>query len=270
MGLTEKQIERYSRQIVLKEIGGIGQEKLLKSTITIVGTGGLGCPVALYLTAAGIGTIRIVDYDVVDLSNLHRQILHFTPDVNRKKVDSAYEKLHKLNPEVNVKVINTQLLPNNVKDIFRGSDFVIEGSDNIQTKTLVNDACINLNIPFTIAGVIRFNGQVLTVIPDKKTACYRCIFGDISDNSNAMSCSQAGVIGLIPGIIGSIQANEAIKFILEIGELITNKMLFVDLLKNSFSFIEIKRNTDCMACGDNAKDLVETHKYRFGDACLDE
>lgn len=270
MDLTEQQIERYSRQIVLKEVGGIGQKKLLESTITIVGTGGLGCPVALYLTAAGIGNIKIVDFDVVDLSNLHRQILHFTPDVGKKKVDSAYEKLHKLNPDVNIEVIDLQLLPSNIKDIIKGSDFVIEGSDNIQTKTLVNDACINLNIPFTIAGVIRFNGQILTVVPEEKTACYRCVFGDISDNSNSMSCSQAGVIGLIPGIIGSIQANEAIKHILGIGDLITNKMLFLDLLKNSFNFIEIKRNEECMACGDNAKDLVETHTYTFGDACLDE
>ena len=270
MDLTEQQIERYSRQIVLKEVGGIGQKKLLESTITIVGTGGLGCPVALYLTAAGIGNIKIVDFDVVDLSNLHRQILHFTPDVGKKKVDSAYEKLHKLNPDVNIEVIDLQLLPSNIKDIIKGSDFVIEGSDNIQTKTLVNDACINLNIPFTIAGVIRFNGQILTVVPEEKTACYRCVFGDISDNSNSMSCSQAGVIGLIPGIIGSIQANEAIKHILGIGDLITNKMLFLDLLKNSFNFIEIKRNEECMACGDNAKDLVKTHTYTFGDACLDE
>jgi len=270
MDLTEQQIERYSRQIILKEIGGIGQEKLLNSTITIVGAGGLGCPVALYLTAAGIGNIKIVDFDVVDLSNLHRQILHFTPDVNTKKVESAYDKLHKLNPDVNLEIIDTQLLPHNVKEIFKGSDFVIEGSDNIQTKTLVNDACVNLNIPFSIAGVIRFNGQIITVVPEQKTACYRCVFGDITDTSNSMSCSQAGVIGLIPGIIGSIQANEAIKSILNIGDLIKNRILFLDLLKNSFSSIEIKRNKDCMACGENAEDLVKIHNYKVGDACLDE
>ncbi|MFX1481522.1 MAG: ThiF family adenylyltransferase [Promethearchaeota archaeon] len=269
MSLTHEQIERYSRQIVLKEIGGIGQEKLLKATITIIGCGGLGSPVAYYLTAAGIGKLKLIDFDVVDLSNLHRQILHFTNDIGKKKTKSAMEKLHKLNPDVEIEVINEILLPNNIREILGGSDFVIDGSDNIPTKMLINDACIQLNIPFSIAGVVRFNGQIITVNPNEKTACYRCVFGDITENNSTMSCSQAGVIGLIPGIVGSIQANEAIKSVLNIGDLITNRMLFLDLLKYRFSFINVTRNEKCLACGNNAVDLVDTHDYRIGDACFE-
>ena len=269
MEFSQQQIERYSRQIVLKEIGGIGQKKLLKSRVTIIGCGGLGSPVAFYLTGAGIGSIKIVDFDKVDLSNLHRQILHSTNDINKRKTQSAYEKLHQLNPDVNIECVDEVLLPNNIKEILKGSDFVIDGSDNIPTKMLINDACISLGIPFSIAGVIRFNGQILTVNPEKKTTCYRCIFGDITEHEPTMSCSQAGIIGVIPGIIGCIQANEAIKTILNIGDLITNRMLFLDLLNYKFSFIKVVRNENCLACGDEATDLVATHEYNIGDACFE-
>ncbi|MFW9824120.1 MAG: ThiF family adenylyltransferase [Candidatus Thorarchaeota archaeon] len=267
MDLSTEQIERYSRQIVLKEIGGIGQRKLLNSKITIVGCGGLGSPVAYYLTAAGIGKIKIIDFDTVDLSNLHRQILHFTGDINKNKTLSAKEKLHQLNPDVKIEEINEILLPSNIIEIIKDSDFVIDGSDNIPTKMLINDACLQLKIPFSIAGVVRFNGQIITVDPENKTACYRCVFGDITENNPSMSCSQAGVIGLIPGIVGSIQANETIKYLLKLGDLITNRMLFLDLLKYRFSFINVVRNDDCLACGENAKSLVDTHTYNIGDAC---
>ncbi len=267
--LTEEQIERYSRQIVLKEVGGIGQRRLLSSTITIIGAGGLGSPVAYYLAAAGIGNLKIVDFDKVDLSNLHRQILHFTNDVDKNKTQSAYEKLHQLNPDINIKIYNEAVLPGNIKKILQGSDFVIDGSDNIPTKMLINDACISLNVPFTIAGVIRFNGQIITVIPTEKTACYRCIFGDITEHEPSMSCSQAGIVGLIAGIVGCIQANEAIKYLLNVGDLIINRMLFLDLLKYRFSFVKIVRNENCLACGDNSIDLVSTHMYNIGDACFE-
>jgi len=269
MEFTSEQIERYSRQIVLKEIGGVGQEKLLKSKVTIIGCGGLGSPVAYYLAAAGIGKLKLVDFDVVDLSNLHRQILHFTDDVGNKKTQSAIKKLNNLNPDVEIDVINELLLPGNIKKIISCSNFVIDGSDNIPTKMLINDACVQMKIPFSIAGVVRFNGQIITVNPDEKTACYRCVFGDITENDSSMSCSQAGVIGLIPGIVGSIQANEAIKTILNIGDLITNRMLFLDLLKYRFSFINVARNEDCLACGDNAIDLIDSHDYKIGDACFE-
>jgi adenylyltransferase/sulfurtransferase len=267
MNLTEQQINRYSRQIVLKEIGGIGQKKLLNSKISLVGLGALGSPVAYYLVAAGIGNLKIIDYDSVERSNLHRQILHFTKDIDRKKTKSAIEKLNKLNPDCNIESVSEKLTPANIKGILRNSDFVIEGSDNFPTKMLVNDACISLNIPFTIAGVLRFHGQIITVIPEQKTACYRCLFGDIVDTPSGMSCSQAGVIGLIPGILGCLEANEAIKSILKIGDLIINKILYVDLLRNKFNFINIYRDECCVACGENAVDLVETYNYRIEDVC---
>ncbi len=267
MNLTEEQIKRYSRQIVLKEVGGIGQKKLLNSKITLIGLGALGSPSAYYLVGAGIGTLRIVDYDLVDPSNLHRQILHYTKDINKKKTESAIEKLNLLNPDCHIEAIFDKITPKNAKEIIRDSDFVIEGSDNFPTKMLINDVCINLKIPFTIAGVLRFHGQIMTTVPDAKTACYRCLFGDITNTPTGMSCSEAGVIGLIPGILGCIEANEAIKSILNVGDLITNKILYIDLLRNAFNFIDIYRDENCIACGINAEDLVKTYDYRIEDVC---
>jgi len=267
MNLTEEQIHRYSRQIVLKEVGGIGQKKLLNSTVTVIGLGALGSPVAYYLTAAGIGNIRIVDFDTVEISNLHRQILHFTDDINKKKTKSASRKLQLLNPDCNIEIIEEMILPDNVKEIVKDSDFVIEGSDNFPTKMLINDACVSLKIPFSIAGVLRFHGQIMTVVPEKKTTCYRCLFGDVGDSPSGMSCSQAGVIGLVPGILGCMEANEAIKTILGIGELLTNKILFVDLKTNNFTFIDVYRAEDCLACGENAIDLVKTYDYGVENVC---
>jgi len=176
MNLTEEQINRYSRQIVLKEVGGIGQKKLLNSKVTVIGLGALGSPVAYYLTAAGIGNLKLVDFDKVELSNLHRQILHSTDDINKNKSQSAFEKLSALNPDCNIELIEELVVPGNVKEIIKGSDYVIEGSDNFPTKMLINDACVDLKIPFTIAGVLRFHGQIITVIPEKKTTCYRGLF----------------------------------------------------------------------------------------------
>ncbi|MFX1570530.1 MAG: ThiF family adenylyltransferase [Promethearchaeota archaeon] len=267
MKLTDEQINRYSRQIVLEEIGGIGQKKLLKSHVSLVGLGALGSPVAYYLVAAGIGNLKIIDYDSVEISNLHRQILHFTEDINRKKTDSAFEKLNLLNPDCNIEIITEKITPENSKEILRNSDFVIEGSDNFPTKMLVNDTCVSLSLPFTIAGVLRFHGQIMTTIPNNKTACYRCVFGEITDIPSGMSCSQAGVIGLVPGILGCLEASEALKCILNIGDLIINKIMYVDLLRNRFNFVEIQRDEKCLACGDSAKNLVETYNYRIEDVC---
>jgi len=267
MDLTQDQIERYSRQIVLKEVGGIGQKKLLSSKISLIGLGALGSSAAYYLAAAGVGTLQIIDFDTVEISNLHRQILHFTEDINRKKTKSAASKLNSLNPDCNIEIINDRITPKNSKDLLKGSDFVIEGSDNISTKMLINDTCISLKIPFTIAGVLRFHGQIMTVVPENKSSCYRCVFGDITEGDSSMSCSQAGVIGFVPGILGCLEANEALKYILGIGDLLTNKIMYVDLLRNSFDFIKVHRDNNCIACGDNAKDLVESLNYGGLDAC---
>lgn len=267
MVLTKEQIIRYSRQIVLKEFGGIGQEKLLNSRITLIGLGALGSPSAYYLAAAGIGNLKIIDYDNVETSNLHRQILHFTKDIGLKKTKSAAEKLNMLNPDCNVEIINDMITSRNSKKLLKNSDFVIEGSDNLPTKMLINDTCINLKIPFTIAGVLRFHGQIMTVIPKKKTTCYRCIFGEVVEDNLGMSCSQAGVIGFVPGVLGCLESNEAIKFLLGIGNLITNKILYVDLLKNSFNYIEVYRDENCIACGDEAEDLVSSMDYGGNTSC---
>jgi adenylyltransferase/sulfurtransferase len=267
MNLTEDQINRYSRQIVLKEIGGIGQKKLLNSNVSLIGLGALGSPVAYYLVAAGVGNLKLIDYDSVEPSNLHRQILHFTKDINRKKTESASEKLNLLNPDCNIEIFTEKITPDNSKELLRNSDFVIEGSDNFPTKMLINDTCINLKIPFTIAGVLRFHGQIMTIVPNEKTACYRCIFGEIIDFPSGMSCSQAGIIGLIPGILGCLEANEAIKSILNVGDLITNKIMYVDLLRNTFNLVDIKKDENCIACGSKAKDLVKVYNYRIEDVC---
>ena len=161
-----------------------------------------------------------------------------------------------------------KVVPENVKDLIGDSDFVIEGSDNLATKMLINDACVNLEIPFTIAGVLRFHGQIMSVVPEEKTTCYRCIFGDIKEVPTGMTCSQAGVMGPTPGILGCLEASEAIKYILDVGELIVNKILYVDLLINSFNFITVYRDDNCMACGDDAKDLVQTIDYGVDRICL--
>jgi len=267
MDLTKDQIERYSRQIVLKEVGGIGQKKLLNSKVSLIGLGALGSSAAYYLAAAGVGTLQIIDFDTVEISNLHRQILHFTEDISRKKTISATEKLHSLNPDCNIKIVNEQITPKNSKELLKDSNFVIEGSDNIPTKMLINDTCVSLKIPFVIAGVLRFHGQIITVVPENRTSCYRCVFGDNTEGDSSMSCSQAGVIGFVPGILGCLEANEALKYLLGIGNLLTNKIMYVDLLRNSFDFIEVHRNNKCRACGDNAIDLVENSNYGGLDAC---
>jgi molybdopterin/thiamine biosynthesis adenylyltransferase len=267
MDLTEEQIERYSRQIVLKEVGGIGQKKLLNSKVSLIGLGALGSSAAYYLVAAGVGTLQIIDFDIVEISNLHRQILHFTEDIDRQKTNSAIEKLNSLNPDCTIEIVNDQITPKNSKNLLRNSDFVIEGSDNIPTKMLINDTCVNLNIPFTIAGVLRFHGQIMTIVPEHETSCYRCVFGAITEGDSSMSCSQAGVIGFVPGILGSLEANEALKHIIGIGRLLINQIMYVDLLRNSFNFIEVHRDSNCIACGDNAKDLVETWNYRGLGTC---
>ncbi len=267
MDLSEEQLIRYSRQIILKEVGGIGQSKLLESRITLIGLGALGSPAAYYLTAAGIGNLKIIDFDVVDLSNLHRQILHFTNDLGQTKTSSALRKLSELNPDCNIELVKDRITAKNSKELLKDSDFVIEGSDNIATKMLVNDTCSYMNIPFVIAGVLRFQGQIITVIPEEKTACYRCVFGDVSGVDNSMSCSQAGVIGLIPAILGSLEASEAIKYLLNIGDLLINQILYIDLSQNRFDSIKVVRNNNCLACGDNKEDLANKLNYDIGDSC---
>jgi adenylyltransferase/sulfurtransferase len=246
---TEEQLERYSRHILLDDVGVDGQEKLLQAKVLIVGAGGLGCPAALYLAAAGVGTIGIIDSDTVEISNLQRQIAHFTKDINVSKVDSAAEKMKAINPDITVRTYKDYLCADNITKIIEGYDFIIDGTDNFPTKFLVNDACVFLGIPFSHGGILRFNGQTMTVIPGQ-TACYRCSFRTPPPPDAVPSCAQAGVLGAIAGMLGTIQAAEALKYITGVGELLTNGLLTFDARTMAFRKITLKRQDKCQLCGD--------------------
>ena len=250
MSFTEQQLERYSRHILLPQVGGKGQAKLLAGRVLIVGTGGLGSPAALYLAAAGVGTIGLVDGDVVDLSNLQRQIAHATPDVGRPKVESAALKCHAINPDVTLRLHPVRLQADNALAILQDYDFVIDGTDNFASKFLVADACHFAGKPYAHAGILRFDGQAMTVIPGQ-TGCYRCLFRGPPPPNAVPSCSQAGVLGVLAGIMGTIQATEAIKHLLGIGELLTNRLLVFDALKMSFREVKFLRSSACPLCGTN-------------------
>jgi molybdopterin/thiamine biosynthesis adenylyltransferase len=247
---TEERLERYSRHILLKDVGIEGQMKLFAAKVLIVGAGGLGSPVALYLAAAGVGTIGIVDADVVDLSNLQRQIIHFTADVNKPKVDSAAEKMRALNPDVTVRTYHEFLRAANARQIIRDYHFVVDGTDNFVAKFLINDACVLERKPFSHGGILRFNGQTMTVRPGE-SACYRCAFRGIPPKGLVPSCSEAGVLGVVAGMLGTIQAAEALKFITGVGELLTNALLIFDAKDMSFSKVQMQPNPKCAVCGEN-------------------
>lgn len=245
---TPDELTRYSRNIILKEVGVEGQDKLLESKVLIIGAGGLGSPAALYLAAAGVGTIGIADADEVDLSNLQRQVIHFTSDVHTPKVQSAKEKMQAINPGVKVNTYHTFVLAENIQDMIRDYDFVIDGTDNFPAKFLINDACVIAKKAFSHAGIIRFQGQLTTYVPGQG-ACYRCIFKEPPPKDAVPTCSQAGVIGAMGGIIGTLQALEAIKYLLGIGNLLTGYLLTFNALTMEFRKIKIKPDHNCRVCG---------------------
>lgn len=237
MNLSDEQIERYSRHIILQGVGGDGQEKLLASRILIIGAGGLGAPVALYLAAAGVGTIGIVDADVVDISNLQRQVIHFTPDIGRKKVESAKEKMQQINPDVTVNTYHEFFTKDNAMSLLSDYDFVVDGTDSFSAKFLINDACVLAKKPFSHGGILRFDGQTMTHVPG--TASYRCVFKEPPPANAVPSCSQAGVFGAIAGMLGTIQAAEAIRYITGVGKLLTNRLLIFDALNMTFRTVNV-------------------------------
>ena len=249
MAFTNEQLERYSRHIILQEVGVKGQKKLLNASVLIIGAGGLGATAALYLAAAGVGTIGIVDADEVDLSNLQRQVIHTTNDVGKAKVKSAAETMEAINPDVTVKTYRTFVDSTNIMDLIKDYDFIIDGTDNFPAKFLINDACVMAGKPFSHAGIIRFKGQLMTYVPGEGP-CYRCVFKNPPPKDAVPTCKQAGVIGAMGGVIGSLQAMEAIKYIIGKGELLTGKLLTYDALKMEFHTIKLPKDHHCAVCGD--------------------
>ncbi|GLI37349.1 molybdopterin-synthase adenylyltransferase MoeB [Geobacter hydrogenophilus] len=246
---TAEQSERYARHLILENVGEVGQERLLAGRVMVIGAGGLGSPVALYLAAAGVGTIGIADSDRVELSNLQRQIAHHTADLGRPKVVSAKEKMAAMNPDVTVIPFETRVGASNIAEIIADFDFVIDATDNFAAKFLINDACVAAGKPFSHGGILRFNGQTMTVLPGE-SPCYRCIFPEPPENDEvATACSRAGVIGVLPGVIGTIQATEAIKYLMGIGELLTGRLLTYSALALKFREVPIKKKLTCPACG---------------------
>ncbi len=247
--LTKDQKLRYSRHTLLPEVGEAGQAKLLDSKVLLVGAGGLGSPAALYLAAAGVGTLGIVDFDTVDASNLQRQILHSMDRLGQPKVESARETLQALNPDVKIEPYQERLSADNVLDIMRGYDLVVDGGDNFPTRYLVNDASLHLRIPVVHGAIFRFEGQA-SVFSPYEGPCYRCLFPQPPPPELAPSCAEAGVLGVLPGIIGSIEAMEAIKILLGIGEPLVGKLLTYDALTQEFRRLNLRRNPTCPACAD--------------------
>ncbi len=258
---TEEQIRRYARHIILPEVGGKGQEKLLRSKVLVIGAGGLGSPAILYLAAAGVGTIGIVDFDVVDYSNLQRQVIHNTERVGVPKVESAKKTVSALNPDVKVITYNTMINKENIMDIIKDYDVVLDGTDNFPTRFLINDACYLAGKPLVSAAMLRFEGQISVFDYRNKESspCYRCLFPEPPPPGLVPSCQEAGILGSIGGIMGCIQATEAIKLLLGIGEPLVGKLLVMDALSMDFRKVKLRKDPSCPLCSPKAtiKELIE-------------
>src|SRR5208282_3448706 len=248
--LTQDDLSRYSRHLILPEVGMEGQQKLKAAKVLCVGTGGLGSPLALYLAAAGIGTLGLVDFDVVDASNLQRQIIHSTKDIGRKKLDSAAEKLTALNPALNVVKHETMLTSANALEILKDYDIVADGTDNFPTRYLVNDACVLTGKPNVYGSIFRFEGQA-SVFATEAGPCYRCLYPQPPPPGLVPSCAEGGVLGILPGLVGVIQATEVIKLILGKGESLIGRLLLVDALNMRFRELKLRKNPECPVCGTN-------------------
>jgi adenylyltransferase/sulfurtransferase len=246
--LSNEEVLRYSRHLIMPEVGMEGQQKLKAAKVLCIGTGGLGSPLALYLAAAGVGTIGLVDFDVVDFTNLQRQIIHFTSDVGRPKLESAKEKIGAINPFVNVQTFNAKLSSDNALQIFSGFDIIIDGTDNFPTRFLVNDACVFTGKPNVYGSIFRFEGQA-SVFAAQEGPCYRCLYPEPPPPGLVPSCAEGGVLGILPGLVGVIQATEAIKLILGSGDSLIGRLLLVDALGMKFRELKLRKNPDCVVCG---------------------
>lgn len=248
--LNAQQSQRYSRHLRIPEIGVEGQQKLLESKVLLIGAGGLGSPAGLYLAAAGVGTIGVIDDDVVDASNLQRQVLHRTHDIGTPKVDSARRTMEALNPDVQVKMHSVRLTHDNADEIFANYDLIVDGSDSFETRFIVNDACVRLGIPQVHGSIFRFDGQITTFDPrEAESPCYRCLFPTSPPPELAPNCAVAGVLGVLPGVVGTIQATEAIKMLLGIGDSLVGRLLMYDALRMDFRSLKVRRDHTCPTCG---------------------
>ena len=246
--LTPYQVQRYSRHIIMPQVGSRGQRKLLDSKVLIIGAGGLGSPIAIYLTLAGVGTIGIVDFDTVDVTNLQRQILHQNKDIGRSKAESAYETLKAYNPDVNVNLHIEPLTSINAMEIIRDYDIIVNGADNFPARYLVNDAAYLNDKPLVDGSILLFDGQATVYLPGQ--GCYRCLFPEPPPPGEVPSCAEAGVLGMLPGLVGSIQAAETVKLILGVGTSLSGRLLLIDALDMDFRTVKIRRNPACPLCGD--------------------
>jgi len=248
MDFTDDQLLRYSRHIILPEVGGKGQTKIANAKVVIVGAGGLGCPVGYYLTAAGVGTIALIDNDTVEMSNLQRQIAHSMNTIGMPKVESAQKTFKALNPDVNIVPLKIRISKDNIMDLFKDYDIVVDGSDNFPTRYLVNDACVMLGKPLVSGAILRFEGQVTTIIPGSGP-CYRCLFEEPPPPYIKPSPEDAGLLGVIPGVIGTLQAAEVLKLIIGTGEILKGELLIYHALKTAFRKVKIAKNPECPLCG---------------------
>src|SRR5947209_6375594 len=248
--LTPPEVARYSRHLIMPEVALEGQKRLKAARVLLIGAGGLGSPLGLYLAAGGIGCIGLVDFDVVDFSNLQRQVLHGTPDVGRPKLQSAKERLQAINPEVQIELYETRLTSANAMDILEPYDIVIDGTDNFPTRYLVNDACVILKKPNVYGSIFRFDGQA-TVFAYEDGPCYRCLYPEPPPPGLVPSCAEGGVLGILPGLIGVVQATETVKLILGIGEPLVGRLLLYDALGMRFRELKLRKNPECPVCGDH-------------------
>jgi len=259
---TDEQIERYSRHIILPEVGGVGQAKMLEAKVLLIGAGGLGSPAGYYLAAAGVGHLGIVDFDTVDLSNLQRQILHSTERLGQLKTESAKKTIEALNPDVEVKLINERLTSGNIRDIFADYDYILDGTDNFATRYLINDACVMTGKTNIHGSILRFEGQA-TVFKPKVGPCYRCLYPEPPPPGMVPNCQEGGVLGVLAGIIGNIQAVETLKMIIGIGKPLIGQLLLYDALNTEFRKLNLKRDVNCPVCGDNPsiKELIDYEEF---------
>ncbi len=262
MGLTNEQVKRYSRHLIMPEVGVEGQEKLINSSVLCIGAGGLGSPLALYLAAAGVGHLGVLDFDVVDFSNLQRQIIHSEKTIGELKVESAKKRILELNSDIKVTTYNEMLTSENAMEIIKDYDVIVDGTDNFATRYLVNDSCVLLGKPNVYGSIFRFEGQV-SVFDAKKGPCYRCLYPEPPPPGLVPSCAEGGVLGILPGIIGTLQAAEAVKLIIEQGNPLIGRLLFLDVLEMQPREMKLRKDPNCPICGENAtiKELIDYEEF---------